>query len=252
MCMADYFDRFRNIVFEKRGDTLLMRVHTDGGPMLWGASEGAIHAQLGDAFHAVAHDETLRAVILTGTGDAFCPGRNPAEQEPFSGQYWRRIMREGRELLVNMLDIEVPVITAVNGPAVIHPELCVMADVVLATESTYFSDSHLRANIVAGDGSHVVWKQLLGHSRGNYFLLMEEMLSARDALAFGVVHEIHSPVDLLNRAWAIADQLSKKTDFTLRYTRKLFTQPLKEALLHNLDLGLALEGLEMAIRRGGG
>jgi len=246
--VAHYFERFRNIVFEKRDDVLLMRLHTDGGPMLWGASEGAIHGQLGEAFHAVAHDVSLRAVIITGTGESFCPDRNYAEQEPFSGGYWRRIMREGRELLMNLLDIEVPVISAVNGPCVIHPELCVLADVVLATEDTYFTDSHLRANIVAGDGSHVVWKQLLGHSRGNYFLLLEEKLSARDAHHFGVVHEILPREDLLTRAWAIAERLTQKSDFTLRYSRVLFTHPLKVAMLHDLDLGLALEGLEMATR----
>lgn len=246
--MADYFGKYRNIVFEKRGTTLMMRLHTDGGPMLWGATDGSIHDQLGLAFHDVAHDEELTAVILTGTGDSFCPGRNADEQEPFSAKFWRRVMREGRELLMNMLDIDVPMITAVNGPCLIHPELCVLADVVLSVENAYFTDSHLRANIVAGDGCHVVWKQLLGHSRGNYFLLMEEKLSAADAHRFGVVHELLPADRLLERAWEIGEALSKKAYYTLRHSRMLFTHPLKVAMVHDLDLGLSLEGLEMALR----
>ena len=246
--MKPYFDRFRNIAFEQRGDVLLMRLHTDGGPLLWAAAEGSIHGQLPQAFHEVAHDLSLRAVILTGTGDNFCVDRNASEPSSFNADYWRRISREGRELLINLLDIDVPVITAVNGPCMIHPELCVLADVVLSVENACFSDSHLRANIVAGDGCHVVWKQLLGHSRGNYFLLMEEVLSARDARGFGVVHEILAADELLARAWTIGQRIAEKNPFTTHYSRALFTRPLKAAMQADLDYGLAVEGLEMAFR----
>jgi enoyl-CoA hydratase/carnithine racemase len=248
--MSDYFNKFRNVVFEKRGDVLCLRVHTDGQPLLWGSADGSVHDQLGEVFHAIAHDFSVRAVIMTGTGDNFCMDRNNNELEAFSTQYWRRIAREGRDLMMNLLDIEVPVITAINGPCHFHPELCVMADVVLCVPNTTFSDSHLRANIVAGDGCHVVWKQLLGHSRGNYFLLMEEALSAEDAKNFGVVHEIVPHDQLMDRAWAIADRLMQKSDVSLRYTRALFTRPLKEAMIRDLEYGLAVEGLEFALRNG--
>ncbi|HSV52932.1 MAG TPA: enoyl-CoA hydratase/isomerase family protein [Burkholderiaceae bacterium] len=245
--LADYQDRYRNIRFERRDGILQISLHTDGGPMKWGADPGAIHEQLGHAFRDVGTDRENRVVILTGTGDAFCKDRNPGEySEAFSPDYWYRISREGRDMLMNLLDIDVPVISAINGPATIHSELCVLADIVLAADTAKFRDSHIGQGVVPGDGCHAVWNLLLGRSRGHYYLLTAETLSVQKAYDFGVVHEILPPGDLLARAWALATTLAAKPLTTLRYSRTLFAQPLKESLLRELSFGLALEGLSVS------
>ncbi|MBB5498662.1 enoyl-CoA hydratase/isomerase family protein [Paraburkholderia sp. MM5384-R2] len=244
--LSDYQNRYRNIRFERRGGVLQMSVHTDNGPMKWGADAGAVHEQLGHAFHDVGTDPENKVVIFTGTGDAFCVERNMNEyNEGFSADYWYRITREGRDMLMNLLDIDVPVISAVNGPALIHSELCVLADIVLASETAKFRDSHIGQNVVPGDGCHAVWNLLLGRSRGHYYLLTAETLSAQKAEELGVVHEILSPDRLLARAWEIAETLARKSIATLRYTRMLFAQPVKESLQRELSLGLAMEGLSV-------
>jgi enoyl-CoA hydratase/carnithine racemase len=188
----DYSRRYRNIAFERRGGVVQMRLHTNGGPLKWGSNEGSIHAQLSDSFHDLARDPDLRALILTGTGDVFCtaldPQGNPAT---ITATSWARLMREGRELLLRVLDVEVPVIAAVNGPAHIHSELPVLADIVLAAETAEFADRvHFAYGVVPGDGVHVVWPLLLGPNRSRHFLLTGNAISAQEAQALGVVAEV--------------------------------------------------------------
>ena len=244
--LNDYAEKYRNIRFERRDDILQMTLHTDNGPLRWGADPGAIHEQLGAAFFDVGRDRENRVMILTGTGDAFCKDRNAAEYtETYSADYWYRISREGRDMLMNLLEIDVPVISAINGPALIHSELPVLADVVLATETAAFRDTHISIGVVPGDGCHSVWNLLLGHSRGHYYLMTSETLSVSDAHRFGIVHEILPPEKLLPRAWEIATKLAVKPINTLRYSRLLFTQPIKEAFQRELAFGLALEGLSV-------
>jgi enoyl-CoA hydratase/carnithine racemase len=90
-----------------------------------------------------------------------------------------------------------------------------------------------------------VWNLPLGHSRGHYYLMTSETLSVSDAHRFGIVHEILPPEKLLPRAWEIATKLAVKPINTLRYSRLLFTQPIKEAFQRELAFGLALEGLSV-------
>ena len=99
--------------------------------------------------------------------------------------------------------------------------------------------------MVPGDGCHAVWNLLLGRSRGHYYLMTSETLSVQKAFDFGVVHEILPAEKLQDRAWEIGAALAAKPINTLRYSRALFAQPIKESLLRELSFGLAVEGLSV-------
>src|ERR1700737_4584120 len=103
-------------------------------------------------------------------------GRNLAQM---TTEKWDHIYKDAKHLLMNLLDIEVPVIAAVNGPALIHAELAVLSDIVIASENAEFQDGpHFPNGVVPGDGVHVVWPLVLGINRGRYFLLSGQKLSA--------------------------------------------------------------------------
>jgi enoyl-CoA hydratase/carnithine racemase len=243
--LADYAAKYRNVRLERRDGILQVTLHTDGGPLTWGALKGSVHDQLGDAFYNIGHDRETRVVILTGTGPVFLTELNFSElpQALPRGEDWYEITREGKDLLNNLLDIEVPVIGVANGPAHIHAELLALSDILLAAEHASFADAvHFPNGMVPGDGAHVVWPLLLGPNRGRYFLYTGEVISAAEAKQLGFVAEVLPATRVLERAWELARVLSAKPILTLRYTRIALTAPLKRALAQDLGYGLALEG----------
>jgi enoyl-CoA hydratase/carnithine racemase len=119
----------------------------------------------------------------------------------FSPQGYDKILREGRKVLMNILDIEVPMITALNGPVLLHSEYALLTDVVIATPETVFQDKpHFDFGIVPGDGVNLLWPEVIGSIRGRYFILTRQKLDAETAKDWGVVNEIVPTDRLLARA----------------------------------------------------
>jgi enoyl-CoA hydratase/carnithine racemase len=251
--LADYRDKFACIRFVRDAAGVLeMTLHTRGGPALWGTSTASLHAELGHAFLDIARDPENRLVILTGTGESFIAAMDREEPypEPNLSAMWPRIQDEGLALLTNLLAVPVPMIAAVNGPALIHAELAVLCDIVLASETAEFADlAHVPGGAVPGDGVHTVWPMLLGPNRGRYFLLTGERIGAAEALRLGVVGEVLAPAELLPRARALAAQLAGLSTPVLRHTRMLLVRELRRRMFDELSLGLAHEGLAMLTPR---
>lgn len=252
MQLEEYQDRFRNIALSRDDSGILrMRVHTDGGTLQWGADEGAIHGQLGDAFYAIARDRDTRVVIMEGTGDDYCFSRNMAEftsLETDEASY--RLIREGRDILTNQMEIEVPVISLVRGRALIHPEIPLMADIVLATPDATFRDSHVASNLVPGDGAQIFWTSVLGPTRASYFFLTEQMLTAEDGHRLGFVHEVVPAETLEARALEIAKDLVSKSPFALRYTRMVVHHEWRKRFATESSFGFVTEMLSMKSKGG--
>src|SRR6202048_4188368 len=219
-------------------------LHTDGGTLVF---NGHTHEQFVDLFHAIGSDHDNRAVILTGSGGAFMETINPEGFDFFTPQGYDKIYREGRKVLMNILDIEVPLIAAVNGPARLHSEYILLADIVLATPSTVFQDKpHFEFGIVPGDGVNLLWPEVIGSVRGRYFILTRQELDAETAKEWGAVNEIVPADRLLDRAREIAEGLAKLPPLTTRYTRIAITQKLRRLIDEGIGYGLALEGISAA------
>src|ERR671924_853 len=200
------------------------------------------------AFHDIASDPDNKVVIMTGTGEVFSgPRATPDARLRRTAAAWDKTYWEGKHLLLNLLDIEVPMISAINGPALRHSEIPLLCDIVLAAEDTTFQDSaHFVNGMVPGDGMHILYPLLLGLNRGRYFLLTGQTLTARQAQEMGLVNEVLPRQDLLPRAWALAEELGQRPPLVLRYSRVLLTQHLKRLMHDLLGYGLALEGLGVA------
>jgi enoyl-CoA hydratase/carnithine racemase len=243
----NYSTKYQTVRMERRNGILQMTLHTDGGPLRWGFLP---HSELPEAFYDVGSDPENRVVIITGTGPEFSgPRANPGTSSfPTRPSIDRidRIHWEGRHLLMKLLDIEVPVISAINGPAWRHSEIPLLCDIVLAADTAQFQDSaHFPSDVVPGDGMHIVYPLLLGMNRGRYFLLTGQTLDASKALELGLVAEVLPPDKLLPRAWELAEGLACRTNLLLRYTRLLLTEMLRRQMHDLLGYGLGMEMLAL-------
>ncbi len=238
----EYSGKYESVRMERDKGILQITLHTNGDSLQWG---GVPHRELPEAFRDIGSDPENKVVIMAGTGDAFTgpPGARQATPQRTPMQ-WDRTYWEGKHLLMNLLDIEVPMIAAVNGPALRHSELALLCDIVLASNEAAFQDSgHFINGLIPGDGMHVIYPMLLGLNRGRYFLLTGQTIHAQEALTLGLVNEVMPREDLLPRAWALAEQLAQESPLVLRYTRVLMTRYIKRMMHDILGYGLALEGL---------
>jgi enoyl-CoA hydratase/carnithine racemase len=237
----DYRDRYEHVRLEREDGILEVTVHTEGKPLVWTSQA---HDELAYCFHQIASDPDNKVVLLTGAGDAFCPTIDFTSFNLGTPHDWAEIIHEGQQLLNNLLSIQVPVICALNGPALVHPEIPVLSDVIIAADTVEFSDSpHFASGIVPGDGAHVVWTHILGPNRGRAFLLLGETLTAQKALEYGVVHELLPPGEVYTRARGIAETIAGKPMLARRYARQVLTRELKRLMHENLGFGLAHEAL---------
>jgi enoyl-CoA hydratase/carnithine racemase len=243
-----YRDRFSNArLMRSESGVLEVALHTNGGTLVF---DGYTHEQFVDLFHNIGSDPDNRVVILTGTGQAFMETISPEGFDFFSPQGYDKIYREGKKILMNILDIEVPLIAALNGPVRLHSEYVLLADIVLATPNTVFQDKpHFEFGIVPGDGVNLLWPEVIGSVRGRYFLLTRQELDAETAKEWGAVNEIVSTNQLLARAREIGEGIAKLPPLTARYTRIALTQRLRRIVDEGIGYGLALEGISAAAVR---
>lgn len=246
MELHEYQNRFKCVDVKRSEDgVLVVQLQNRGKSLVWG---GLPHRELPELFAMIASDRENRVMVFTGSGDEFIGlgdgGPNPLALGRVSPASWEQIIHEGNRLVHQMLEIDVPIICALNGPVVAHSELAVLCDVIIAADHAYFQDApHFPGGLVPGDSMQIVWPMLLGPNRGRYFLLTGQKIPAAEALQLGVVGEVLPAAQVLPRALELAGQLAEQNPLLLRHTRHVLTRPWKRAMADDLHLGLSLEAI---------
>lgn len=238
---SEYRTRYPNVQLERDDGILVLRFHTQGSSLVWTQD---VHDSLPYLFTDIAGDRDNKVLVITGTGAAFCEQILASTFQVSTPIEWDNILYEGCRLLNTLLAVNVPVISAVNGPVRYHPEIPIMSDIVLASDTTVFQDApHFKSGVVPGDGAHVVWNYVLGPNRGRYFLLTGQELKADLALEYGAVNEVLPPSKLMPRAMELARIIAAKPFLTRRYAREALTCQYKKLMQEGITMGLALQGL---------
>jgi enoyl-CoA hydratase/carnithine racemase len=247
---ADYERKYDYATLRRDDGILEVRLHDQGkdtAAIVWGTRP---HGDLSYLFYDISRDYENKCVILTGTGDTFI-GSETTLGEPIPPLLWDEVYHNCKHLQMNLLNIEVPVIAAINGPALVHAELALLNDIVLCDENAEFQDApHFLDNVVPGDGVQVVFPTLMGPIRAHYFMLTGQKLSARRAFELGLVNEVLPRGDLLKRAWYWARFIAARSTLCRRYARSALTQAWKRAILDSVSHGIAMEGISASISWG--
>ena len=206
--------------------------------------QGQIFRALPHAAEVDEREEAEHHEDHADAGDAFPgPAGSGKKAPPRTPRGWERSNWKGRHMQMSLLDIDIPVICAVNGPALKHGDLIFLCDIILAAEHTTFQDSHLYCDTVPGDGAHVIYPMVMGINRARYFLLTSEVINAKQALDMGMINEILPKDKLMARAWELAELLAKKPPLATRFARYLLVHEMRKKMLEMQGYGLALEGL---------
>lgn len=207
-----------------------------------------LHWALANVWRQLAADRDAKVVILTGVGRAFCAGGDLDWITSFLDDPVARdeSLREGAQIIEEMLRFPLPVIAAVNGAAVgLGGSLMVLCDIVLMSETAHLADPHVSAGLVAGDGGAAFWPLLTPILRSREYLYTGDRIAAATAVELGLATRTSAPEELLPEARRLAERLAAQPTEALRATKRVVNMHLSSALSGAMQAGFAAEAVTM-------
>jgi len=217
--VTDPYAQFPDLSFERPSDGVV-KIILDG-PNL-NAVGPEVHRQLADVWLAVDRDPGTRVAVLTGAGKAFSAGGSFALIEEMTHDYAdrTRVMREARDLVLNVINCSKPIVSALHGPAVgAGLVAALLADVSVAGRSARIIDGHTRLGVAAGDHAAICWPLLVGMAKAKYYLLTCVPLTGEEAERIGLVSLCVDDDAVQDTALDVAVTLAGGAQSAIRWTK---------------------------------
>jgi enoyl-CoA hydratase len=229
------------IRFERDGDVLVATIDHPHSPV--NAVDARLHHDLGELARRLKRESEARAVLLTGSGRAFSAGGDfgwfPELRNVGAADVLRR---DAKQLIWDLLDVELPVVCALNGSAAgLGASVALLCDLLVMSRDALIVDPHVKVGLVAGDGGAAVWPLLVGPLAAKRHLLLGDPLGADEALRLGVAAEVCDAGEVRDRGLAWARRLADGAPLAVRGTKAAVNAQLKRALLDSFDVSVALE-----------
>jgi len=239
------YSGYTSIKFDRVGDVLRVELANPRNKV--NAVDAVMHDELRRLFHELRSEVSARCVLLTGSGRAFSAGGDFDWMADTTPDDYYAMRREGQQLLWNLLDVEVPIVAAINGAAIgLGATIALYTDVIFMAENAALADPHVRVGLVAGDGGAVVWPLAVGPARAKEYLLTGDSLTAQQAHALGLVNHVVSDEELEQQALAFAQRLCEGAPLAIRYTKAAVNQVIKQQLVAAFDYSTTMELLTFA------
>ena len=181
-----------------------------------------LHHDLAGIWRLIDADPNVGAVIITGAGKAFSAGGDFEMEKRITEDYqFRTLMwKDARDLVMNILECNKPIVSAINGAAAGGGMVAaIMADVSVAAKSAKLVDAHARIGVAAGDYSAFIWPLLCGMAKAKYYLMTCEAISGEEAERIGLVSLCVDDADVQDRALQIASRLVNSSPSAVRWTK---------------------------------
>ena len=229
-----------------------VRVESDGPvrivrlnrPEQLNAANDDLHLGLTRVFPMLSADAEARVAVITGEGRAFSAGGDFAllDRMVKDRELRRTTIAEGRELVLNMIRCRVPVIAAVNGPAVgLGCSVVALSDVVYMAQSAYLSDPHVMVGLVAADGGPLTWPLHMSLLLAKEYAFTGERIPAVRAKEIGLANHVCPDGEVFSAALAAAHKIAALPRQAVEATKRVLNLHIERAVLASIDFALAAE-----------
>lgn len=203
------------------------------------------HRELAEIWRDIDRDESVRAVVVRGEGEAFSAGGDLSMIEEMIDDHATRlrVFAEARDIVYNVLNCSKPVVSAIQGPAVgAGLAVALLADISVAGRTARIIDGHTRLGVAAGDHAAIIWPMLCGLAKAKYHLLLCEPVTGEEAERMGLVSLCVDDAQVHEKALEIAQRLAGGSQEAIRLTKYSLNNWLRLAG-PTFDASLAMEFL---------
>jgi enoyl-CoA hydratase/carnithine racemase len=230
----------------------VIRVDADGPvrivrlnrPEQLNAINDELHLGLTQLFPQLSADHDARVAVITGEGRAFSAGGDFDLLDRMSNDRTLRhdVIAEGRELVLNMVRCRIPVVAAVNGPAVgLGCSVIALSDVVYMAESAYLSDPHVTVGLVAADGGPLTWPLHTSLLLAKEYAFTGDRITAQRAAAIGLANHVCPDGEVFDAALAAAQKIAKLPQQAVEATKRVLNLHVERAVLATIDFAMSAE-----------
>jgi len=224
------YSEYQHLTFDVKPDgTLLITINR---PEVMNATNARLHWELSQVWRTVDEDRDVRVVLITGAGKAFSAGGDLSMAEGMAGNpaAIAKAMREASDIVYNMINLDKPIVSAINGVAVgAGLAVALLADISIIAEDARITDGHLRLGVAAGDHAVLIWPLLCGMAKAKYYLLTGEFLDGKEAERIGLVSLCVPSDRLMATAWDVARKLASGGQPAIRWTKRALNNWLRQA-----------------------
>ncbi len=232
---------YQALHFALEGDVLCVTIDHPTSPL--NAVDDLLHEEFTRLFCDLKREKEARAVLIIGAGRAFSAGGD-FDWFPTLDNLERleELRRDAKQMIWDLLDIPIPIVAAINGPAVgLGASIALLCDTIFIAESAHVADPHVLVGIVAGDGGAAIWPLAVGPARAKQYLMTGDPVPAVEAERIGLVNRVVPDDALRDEALAFARRLAAGAPLAIQYTKQSVNKVVKEALNLAFDASTALE-----------